>query len=143
MSDSTVHIAVEPGRVSRHLKTPELAIRLIEPDPDPDGEDYANDYGGDRYGGDLPTRHEYRLQGRIVNATRSKLSSVKYDVAYFDDAGRFLGLDKCGFLDDDELDTGEDYLAIDMELTIPADATRCVFNCRALTASFFARFFWG
>ncbi|MEM9185895.1 MAG: hypothetical protein AAGB00_05295 [Planctomycetota bacterium] len=129
--EETIHVAIERGKVSRFLEVPELAVRRLDA-----GDAHDDD-------GDPAASADFQLQGRIVNATKHKLSAVKYDVSYYDTGGRFLGLDKSGFLDDDELDA-EDFLAIDLDLDLPPETARCVFNCRALkTGWVISRFFWG
>jgi len=140
--EETIHIAVERGKIASHIGVPDLVIRRLTSQ---DLDDYDElEYGDSiEQGAQLPEQaSEYRLQGRIVNKTRGKLSAVKYDIAYYDHGGRFLGLDRSGLLDDDELDRN-DFLAIDLELNLPPETSRCVFNCRALRPGLLGRLFWG
>lgn len=132
----------ELGRVSRYLSVPELIIRAVpahglipELDGGIDDDDCESGTGGQ-------TRYEDRLQGRVVNSTKHKLSDIKYDLSYFDSAGAFLGLTNSRFLDEDELDA-DDYLPIDMKVELPEGTTKCVFNVRAKRPGFIGRMFWG
>ena len=145
--DETIHIAVERGKITSHVGVPDLVIRRLQSDelpdyemPDIDSPDYGEPDIDEIASQD--EGYEYRLQGRIVNKTRGKLSAVKYDIAYYDHRGRFLGLDRSGLLDDDELDR-DDFLAIDLQLTLPPETARCVFNCRALKPGLLGWLFWG
>ena len=130
------------GFVSRYLEVPELIVRSVPKHnyyPEFDGA-MENDEGEIVYGGD--TEYEDRLQGRLVNATRSKLSGIKYDLSYYGAGGVFLGLDKSRFLEEDELDV-DDHLPIDFLVRIPEDTTECVFNVRAKKPGRLGKIFWG
>ena len=128
------------GRISKHVEIAELIVRTVPRyniNPECDGEPAS------RY--DDQNQHvmyEDRLQGRIVNKTRYRLAGIAYDIAYFDSAGNFLGLNKSRLLDDSELDI-EDYLAIDMKVELPEATHRCVFNVRAKVPGAVSRMFWG
>ena len=130
------------GIVSRHLTVPELIVRLVpkqsyypEFDGIPENTDSEMPFGAEK-------EYEDRLQGRLVNATRSKLSGIKYDLSYYDPAGVFLGLDKSRFLEEDELDV-DDHLPIDLLVRLPDDVSECVFNVRAKMPGRLGRLFWG
>jgi hypothetical protein len=71
-----------------------------------------------------------RLQGRIKNISEYSLEDVKCDLSYFDSDGTFLGLDISSFTQLDDIDIGET-APFDMELRIPIEAVRCVFNVHA------------
>jgi hypothetical protein len=73
---------------------------------------------------------ELRLQGRLKNASDYPLDDVKCDLSYFADDGTFLGLDMTSStqLDDIEKDGA---IPFDLELKVPLEATRCVFNVHA------------
>lgn len=88
------------------------------------------------------TEYQDRLQGRLVNVAKAKLSGIKYDLAYYDSCGVFLGLDKSRFLEEDELDV-DDHLPIDVSVRIPDDTASCVFNVRAKMPGKIGRLFWG
>ena len=119
-----MNIRVEIGRVAQSLAIDELTIRAM---------DRGDEYGGfgldDDYAPPIP-RTELRVQGRLRNASGKTLTGVRYDVSYYDCRGAFLGLDRSGLFEDDELDP-DDFLAIDMALSMPDDTHRCVFNVRA------------
>lgn len=68
-----------------------------------------------------------RLQGRIKNICQYALDDVKCDLSYFNSDGSFLGLDITSFSDLDDIDPGE-VAPFDLELKIPIEAARCVFN---------------
>jgi hypothetical protein len=143
-------IQVEIGRTPKTIDVPELVIRRVlkhhilpeydgenEDDDDDDTGSYAVDFNNDK----IP-EYEYRLQGRLVNVAACKLSDVKYDVSYFDTHDKFIGLDKCRFLDDDEIDI-DDHLSLDFKVRIPDDCAKCVFNVSVKKAGLFSKLFWG
>ena len=132
----------ELGRVSRYLAVPEIIIRTVPTHgliPELDGGIHNED---DETGIADQARYEDRLQGRLVNVTKHKLSDIKYDLSYFDGSGAFLGFTNSRFLDEDELDT-DDYLPIDMKVELPEGTTRCVFNARAKKPGIISKMFWG
>lgn len=127
----------ELGRVSPYLTVVELIIRTVPTQgliPELDGASSEEE--------DMLDSMEDRLQGRLVNATKHKLSDIKYDLSYYDQAGTFLGMTNSRFLDEDELDT-DDYLPIDMKVVLPDETTKCVFNVRAKKPGVFGKIFWG
>jgi hypothetical protein len=71
-----------------------------------------------------------RLQGRIRNVCQHALDDVKCDLSYFSADGIFLGLDITSFSQLDDIDPGE-VAPFDLELRIPVEAARCVFNVYA------------
>ncbi|MGB7325774.1 MAG: hypothetical protein WBD31_12945 [Rubripirellula sp.] len=140
--DMSFFMKPELGRVSRFLAVPELVIRTVtsyglypELDGMPNQDDDEDEPNNEQ-------QYEDRLQGRIINASRHKLSDVKYDLAYFDQSDNFLGLSKSRFLEEDELDI-DDHLPIDMKVELPEGTAKCVFNVRAKKPGFFGRLFWG
>ena len=130
------------GRISKHLAVVELIVRSVPKYnfyPELDGSVQSS------HGEVVATEgieYQDRLQGRLVNSSRGKLSSIKYDLSYYDAHGTFLGLDKSRFLEEDELDV-DDHLPIDFAVRIPEDASECVFNVRAKVPGKLGRFFWG
>ena len=130
------------GRVSKHLTVVELIVRTVPKYnfyPELDGAVQTSD--GEIVSVDH-TEYQDRLQGRLINSSRGKLNSIKYDLSYYDAEGTFLGLDKSRFLEEDELDV-DDHLPIDFAVRIPDDTFECVFNARAKVPGRIARFFWG
>ena len=149
-------IVPETGRISASVDVTEILVRTVRryglleeldgrvlEDEDEDGDDLDDDGDVDDGGeGEREEVFEQRLQGRIVNATKHRLSDVKYDLSYFDAEGSFLGLNRSRFLDEDELDV-DDHLPIDMRVELPEGTVRCVFNVRAKRPGFLGRMFWG
>ena len=139
---TTVYLKPKLGMVSRHLTVTELIVRSVPKYnfcPELDGVVQGSD---DEEGASSETEYQDRLQGRLVNVTRSKLLSIKYDLSYYDASGRFLGLDKSRFLEEDEMDV-DDHLPIDVAVRIPEETAKCVFNVRAKVPGKIGRFFWG
>lgn len=140
--DTTGYLKPKLGKVSPYLSVTELIVRSVPkynyyPELDgatqtPEGEIVCAS----------ATEYQDRLQGRLLNATRSKLSGIKYDLSYYDSSGLFLGLDKSRFLEESELDV-DDHLPIDFAVRIPDDACSCIFNVRAKMPGRIGRFFWG
>ncbi len=73
---------------------------------------------------------ELRLQGRLKNASAYALDDVKCDLSYFSAGGTFLGLDMTSFTQLDDIEVGET-VPFDLELKMPVEAVRCVFNVHA------------
>lgn len=141
MSLSTF-IKPELGRTSPHLVVDELIVRAVPAyawPPELDG--VSMDEGQFAEAG-TAIRYEDRLQGRLVNKTKYKLSGVKYDLSYYDSSGRFLGLNKSRLFEEDELDV-DDQLPIDMKVELPDGTSRCIFNVRAKKPGVLGRCFWG
>jgi hypothetical protein len=73
---------------------------------------------------------ELRLQGRLKNVSSYALDDVKCDLSYFGADGTFLGLDVTSFAQLDDIELGE-VAPFDLELKMPIEAVRCVFNVHA------------
>jgi hypothetical protein len=73
---------------------------------------------------------ELRLQGRLKNISAYPLDDVKCDLSYFGADGTFLGLDMTSFTQLDDIEAGE-AVPFDLELKMPVEAVRCVFNVHA------------
>ena len=139
---SEQYMKPELGKISRHLAVPDLSVRPVPSygvTPELDGGVYDS---SDSESGDYGLAYEDRLQGRLVNKTKHCLSDIKYDLSYYDSSGRFLGLDKSRFLDEDELDI-DDQLPIDLKVKLPDGTAKCVFNVRAKKPGLIGRMFWG
>ena len=142
MKQIETHIKPELGKVSRFIEVPELIVRTVPSyglTPELDGG--MLDDNDDEIAESGP-KYEDRLQGRLVNATKHRLSDIKYDLSYFDSTGAFLGLNKSRFLEEDELDV-DDHLPIDMKVELPDGTAKCVFNVRAKKPGLVGRMFWG
>jgi hypothetical protein len=90
----SVFLKPKLGRVSTHIAVVELIVRTVPRYnicPELDGAVQATELEVVVTEG---TEYQDRLQGRLVNSSRGKLSSIKYDLSYYDSDGTFLGLDK-------------------------------------------------
>ena len=139
---SEQYMKPELGKISRYLDVPDLIVRAVP------SYGVTSEFDGGAYDSsdsemeDYGPAYEDRLQGRLVNATKHRLSDIKYDLSYYDSSGRFLGLDKSRFLDEDELDI-DDQLPIDLKVKLPDGTAKCVFNVRAKKPGLIGRMFWG
>src|SRR5438552_3152366 len=79
---------------------------------------------------DSDPNQELRLQGRIKNVSSYPLDDVRCDLSYFGAEGAFLGLDMTSFVQLDDIEVGE-VAPFDLELKMPVEAVRCVFNVHA------------
>lgn len=140
--NSSEPIKPELGRVTRYIDVPELLIRKVQRHGLTEELDGVFPDDEDENGATDQCENEYRLQGRLVNATKHRLSDIKYDVSYFDTSGSFLGLSRSRFLEEDELDI-DDHLPIDMKVKLPEATAKCVFNVRAKKPGIIGRMFWG
>jgi hypothetical protein len=114
---------LEIGEVSRHVEVTESVIRFM---PSPLGDD-ADSSG-------------YEAQGHIRNLGKKKLENVVVDVSYYSAGGEFLGLDKTGFLDSDEVESG-DRIPFSVDLDLPEGTSRCVLNVAAKKAGWITGLF--
>ena len=133
------YLKPELGRISRFVDVPELLVRVVGSyglTEELDGSVHEDDSG------DFCPTSEERLQGRLVNVTKHRLSDIKYDLSYYDASGKFLGLSKSRFLEEDELEV-DDHFPIDMKAEMPEDTAKCVFNVRAKKPGIIGRLFWG
>ncbi|MBN4072002.1 hypothetical protein JYT83_01140 [bacterium AH-315-F18] len=143
-----MNILVEIGRVSKHIKVVEVTIRARFGDPTI--EEIAKmaivaRFGrrsSDAYDEDDGDEVDYYLQGHIENVSGAHLEDIAYDVSYYSGNDQFLGLTKSKFLDDDDMEPG-DQLPIDLQLEIPEETARCVFNVRAKGKGWFSRKVFG
>ena len=140
--EATGYIKPDIGMVSRYLQVCEIVVRTVPrhdlyPELDGTWKEETCDVSSTHC-----IQYEDRLQGRLVNASKSKLSCIKYDLSYYDESGAFLGLDKSRFLEEDELDV-DDHLPIDLKVCLPDQTAKCVFNARAKVPGRLGRIFWG
>src|SRR3712207_6309823 len=87
--------SVELGKISPLLKLEDYIIRFIEDKAAGDEDDKDNDLSA------------YTCQGHISNITGQRLEDLCIDVSYLGRNGEFLGLNKTGMLDIDEIAAGE------------------------------------
>ena len=67
------------------------------------------------------------VQGHVTNKTNATLEDLNIDVSYYDPSGKFLGLDKSGILDTDEIGA-KCSIPFSMDLNIPNGTSKCVLN---------------
>jgi hypothetical protein len=101
---------IENGTVSPNVTIECVTVRVMSDDGDPN--------------------EELRLQGRLKNVSQYPLDDVKCDLSYFSSGGSFLGLDMTSFTQLDDIEVGET-VPFDLELKMPIEAVRCVFNVHA------------
>ena len=108
----TRQYVLETGIIADDVEVVESVIRWIARPPlDDDDTDTSS----------------YEAQGRLRNTGKKALDSVVIDVSYYDARNDFLGLDKTGFADPDEMDPGGS-LVFSVTLEMPEGTTRCVLN---------------
>jgi len=73
---------------------------------------------------------DFLVQGHIRNGSSQSIDDVKFDVSYYDSDNCFLGLDKSGFLDEDELEP-RGMMAFSINLNIPDGTEQLVLNVSA------------
>ena len=68
---------------------------------------------------------------------------VKIDISYYDTYDSFLGLDKSGFFDEDELEPGGT-MAFSIDLSIPENTEKCTINisCKRMPTGVFMNWFY-
>jgi hypothetical protein len=117
---------VEHGKISPLVKLENYNIRFVEDRSFPEEDETDND---------LST---YMCQGHISNTSGHRLEDLCIDISYFAATGEFLGLDKTGLLDIDEIDSGET-LPFSISLDVPEGTTKCVLNATAKRKGLFSR----
>jgi hypothetical protein len=100
----------EHGTISSNVSVECVTIRVMSDSGDPN--------------------QELKLQGRLRNVSPYALDDVKCDLSYFAADGTFLGLDMTSLAQLDDIEIGE-VAPFDMELRMPVETIRCVFNVHA------------
>ena len=118
---------LEFGQVSRLLQVDEATIRFVAAPSSADDDQEAAGLS------------VYACQGHISNRSRHPVENLRIDVSYYDEQRRFLGRDKTGLLDIDELAPGEQ-LPFEIDLQIPEGTARCVLNVTAKRKGLLSRF---
>jgi hypothetical protein len=98
-----------PGNITKYIRLDESTIRKI-------GENVEEEM-----------QISWLAQGHLTNVLDKPLEDVKIDVSYYGSGNSFLGLDKTGIFDEDELDGGST-MAFSLELHIPVNTEKCVIN---------------
>lgn len=106
---------ITPGRISDDLTLEEFTLRHINENGDADVEENLS---------------EVVVQGHVTNKTNATLEDLNIDVSYYDPSGKFLGLDKSGVLDTDEI-KARCSIPFSMILNIPNGTSKCVLNIYA------------
>lgn len=103
------------GKISDHLTLDEFVVRHINENRDADVEENLS---------------QVVVQGHVTNKTNATLEDLNIDVSYYDPSGDFLGLDKSGILDTDEIGA-KCSIPFSMDLNIPNGTSKCVLNIYA------------
>ena len=103
------------GRISDDLTLEEFTLRCVNEDGHADvGEDLS----------------QAVVQGRVTNKTNTTLDDLIVDLSYYDPSGKFLGLDKSGVLDTDEI-AAKSSVPFSMDVNIPNGTSKCILNIYA------------
>jgi len=119
---------VSLGKISEHLSVDEFVVLYIENKPDHEDED---DLSG------------FVIQGHLTNLTETSVDDISIDVSYYDSTGKFLGLDKSGILDIDEIEP-KCTIPFEFDLEIPSETSNCILNAYAkkMPNGFFMRWYY-
>lgn len=114
-----------PGKVTKHISLDEYIIRNIEEKDEQEVE------------------ISWLAQGHLTNTSDKAVDDVKIDISYYDSNNSFLGLDKSGFFDEDELEPGST-MAFSVELRIPENTKKCTINisCKTMPTGVFMNWFY-
>lgn len=82
-------------------------------------------------------------QGHLTNTSDKPVDDVKIVISYYDKQGLFLGLDKSGFFDEDELEP-RGTMAFSVDLDIPDNTEKCIINisCKKMPTGVFMNWFY-
>jgi len=69
-------------------------------------------------------------QGHITNCSARPVDDVRVDVSYYSFDSAFLGLDRSGLLDEDEIEP-ERTISFSIDLDIPNGTVKCILNVSA------------
>jgi len=113
------------GSVTKHISLDEYIIRKIEEHDEDEIE------------------MSWLAQGHLTNTSVKPVDDVKIDISYYDSNGSFLGLDKSGFFDEDELEPGST-MAFSVDLSIPNNVEKCTLNisCKKMPTGVFMNWFY-
>ena len=103
------------GKISDDLTVDEFTVRRINENGDGDVKENLS---------------QVVVQGHVTNKTNATLEDLNIDVSYYDPSGGFLGLDKSGILDTDEIGA-KCSIPFSMNLNIPTGTSKCVLNIYA------------
>jgi len=103
------------GRISNNLTLEEFTLRNINENGGTDAEENLS---------------QAVVQGRVTNKTSTTVDDLNIDVSYYDPSGKFLGLDKSGILDTDEIGA-RSTIPFSIEVNIPNGTTKGVLNIYA------------
>jgi len=114
-----------PGKMIKHISLDEYVIRKIE-EKDEDEVEIS-----------------WVAQGHLTNISDKPVDDVKIDISYYDSHDTFLGLDKSGFFDEDELESGGT-MAFSVDLNIPESTEKCTINisCKKIPTGVFMNWFY-
>ena len=114
-----------PGKVIKHISLDDYIIRKVENKGD-DGIEIS-----------------WMAQGHLTNVSDKPVDDVKIDISYYDSNDSFLGLDKSGFFDEDELEP-KSTMAFSVDLDIPDGTKKCIINisCKKMPTGIFMNWFY-
>ena len=114
-----------PGKVIKHISLDDYIIRIIEEVDDDEIE------------------ISWLAQGHLTNVSNKSVDDVKIDISYYGTHDSFLGLDKSGFFDEDELEPGGT-MAFSVDLNIPENTEKCIINisCKRRPTGAFMNWFY-
>ncbi len=128
MSSQPESYSIIPGKISNYLELEDYIIRYIIDSP-------ASEDDRDLSG--------YQAQGHLTNNTEYSLDNLSIDISYYDNKENFLGLDKTGMLNIEEMDPKET-IPFDIDLNLPEGTRKCVLNASArIVSGWWAKMFLG
>ena len=82
-------------------------------------------------------------QGHLTNVADKPVDDVIIDISYYDMHDSFLGLDKSGFFDEDEIEPGGT-MAFSVDLNIPDNTEKCIISisCKKMPTGVFMNWFY-
>lgn len=119
---------IQLGKISPCLQIDQYTVRCTH---EPPGDEGDNDGS------------TYQAQGHLTNVTDYSLDNLVIDISYYNKNGDFLGLDKTGLFNVDEMDPRE-RVPFDITLDIPEETQTCELNASArIVTGWWARMFLG
>jgi len=120
--------SIKLGKISTCLEIDDYIVRYIsDPPEDEDDKDLSS----------------YQAQGHLTNTTDYSLDNLVIDISYYDKEDNFLGLNKTGVFNVEEMDPNET-ISFDITLDLPEGVKTCLLNASArIITGWWARMFLG